>query len=146
MIENAVKQSLTPSSMVQGAIVRPDEPRHFMVLEPVEGVVTARVGGRVLARSSAALRVREVGKRIYDAVIYFPPQDVEAAALQPTSVVTTCPLKGTAAAFDVAGERVLERAAWSYQKTHDFDGRIAQLESCVAFDASVVTIETQANA
>lgn len=146
MNETAAKQPMPSSSLVRGAIARPDEPRHFMVIEPVEGVITARVGTRLLARSSRALRVREVGRRIYDPVIYFPPQDVEADALEPTSVSTTCPLKGTAVAFDVAADPVLEVAAWSYQKTYDFDRRIAQLESCVAFDTSVVTVETAHNA
>lgn len=146
MSETAAKKPLESSFLVRGAIARPDEPRHFMVIEPVEGVITARVGAQVLAHSSRALRVREVGRRIYDPVVYFPPQDVEATALAPTSVTTACPLKGTAVAFDVVADTVLERAAWSYQTTYDFDRRIAQLECCVAFDTSVVTVETAPNA
>ncbi len=146
MSETAAKKPLESSFLVRGATARPDEPRHFMVIEPVEGVITARVGAQVLAHSSRALRVREVGRRIYDPVVYFPPQDVEATALAPTSVTTACPLKGTAVAFDVVADTVLERAAWSYQTTYDFDRRIAQLECCVAFDTSVVTVETAPNA
>lgn len=144
MSEETVDSAIRPSSLVRGAIARPDEPRHFMVIEPVGGVMTARSGAQLLARSARALRVREVGKRIYDPVVYFPPEDVVAAALRPTSGTTTCPLKGNARAFDVLAATVLERAAWSYQETYDFDRRIAQLECCVAFDASRVTVEAAA--
>lgn len=141
MTQTASHLPNTDSTLVRGAIARPDEPRHFMVIEPVEGAIVARVGPRVLARSTRALRVREVGRHIYEPVIYFPPQDVDATALRPTGIETTCPLKGTAVAFDVAGEPVIERGAWSYQQTLNFDGRIAQLECCVAFDARHVTLE-----
>ncbi len=112
-----------------------------MVIEPVVVAVIARCGDRVLARSERALRVREVGRQIYDPVIYFPAQDVDATALRPTGIETSCPLKGTAAAFDVATDPVIERGAWSYQQTLDFDPRIAQLKSYVAFDSSRITLE-----
>lgn len=58
----------------------------------------------------------------------------------PTNVVTTCPLKGSAAAFDLAGDPAIERGAWSYQRVLSFDRRLAQLECCVAFDASQVEV------
>ncbi len=122
------------------AIVRPDAPWHHMFIERVEGAATARVEGRVLARSNKALRVREIGKRAYPPVLYFPPEDVDAEALVPTNVVTTCPLKGSAAAFDLAGDPAIERGAWSYQRVLSFDRRLAQLECCVAFDASQVEV------
>lgn len=132
----------TPDS-AELAIVRPDNPRHYMFVDRVDGAVVARVGARVLARSTRALRVREVGARAYPPVLYFPPEDVDAQALVPTNVVTTCPLKGSAAAFDIAGDPVIERGAWSYQHVLDFDRRLTQLECCVAFDASLVTVAVE---
>ena len=141
MPHSTSNQPADASTLVENAIVRPDEPRHFMVVEPIEGAIIAKIGSTVLARSSRALRVREVGRRIYEPVIYFPPEDVEASALKPTDVVTTCPLKGEAVAFDVVADELVERGAWSYQHTFDFDPRIAQLECCVAFDSSRVSVE-----
>ena len=58
----------TPDS-AELAIVRPDNPRHYMFVDRVDGAVVARVGDRVLARSTRALRVREVGARAYPPVL-----------------------------------------------------------------------------
>lgn len=139
MEQNASKRVDSTDS----AIVRPDAPWHHMFVERVEGAAVARVGDRVLARSTKALRVREVGQRAYAPVLYFPPEDVDAGALMSTNVVTTCPLKGRAAAFDIDGEPVVERGAWSYQDVLDFDPRLTQLECCVAFDASKVDVSVE---
>ncbi|MBV1858498.1 MAG: DUF427 domain-containing protein [Nannocystaceae bacterium] len=141
MTQTPPHQAAEAATLVRGAISRPDEPRHFMVIEPVEGAVVARAGAVVLARSTRAVRVREVGHHIYEPVVYFPPQDVDSAVLRPTEVITHCPLKGRAAAFDVHADEVIEGAAWSYQQMFDFDPRLGQLESCVAFDASKITVE-----
>ena len=136
MEQNASKRADSAKS----AIVRPDAPWHHMFVERVDGAAVARVGDRVLARSTKALRVREIGKRAYAPVLYFPPEDVDSEALVPTNVVTTCPLKGSAAAFDIAGDPVIGRGAWSYQRVLDFDRRLTELECCVAFDASLVEV------
>ena len=133
-------QTIAPA-VPAGAIVRPDEPRHFMVLEPVEGTVRARVGDTVIASSSRALRVVESFGREQPPVIYFPPQDVRSELLAPRDETTRCPLKGTAAAFDLDLRPRLADAAWSYQQTRDFDRRLTQLECCVAFDTQRVTVE-----
>lgn len=123
-------------------IRRPDEPRHSMRLEPVAGLVTARVGDTLIATSNRALKVTEsFGDRTYEPVIYFPPQDVQADLLAPVEGTTECPLKGTAAYFDIEGPRHVDRGAWSYQRTQDFDRRLTQLECCVAFDRTHVDID-----
>lgn len=128
-------------TLVEGAIWRPDEPRHFMVIEPVEGTVTARVGDTVVASSAHAVRVKEVGLHIYEPVIYFPPQDVRGELLVPVARTTRCPLKGTASYYDIEVQDHVSAGAWSYQQTLGFDRRLTQLESCVAFDRSHVDIE-----
>lgn len=70
MEQNASKRANPADS----AIVRPDAPWHHMFIERVEGAVVARVEGRVLARSSKALRVREIGKGAYPPVVSSRPK------------------------------------------------------------------------
>lgn len=126
-----------------GPIRRPDRPAHSMVIEPLVGRVTARVGDTVVADSRAALIVRETGPRALAPVVYFPPESVRGALLRPADRLTTCPLKGTARHYDLvagSGADVIERVAWSYRRVHTFDPRLAELEGCVAFDPEHVEV------
>ncbi len=138
-VENPV-QAVT---LVTGAIARPEEPRHFMVIERSRGRVRATVGGKVVASSDRALVVKEVGRAICDPVVYFPPGDVRGELLTPVEGTTACPLKGTASYFDLELGPRIARGAWSYQRTHDFDRRLTELESCVAFDRKHVRIDIE---
>jgi hypothetical protein len=72
-------------------IHNPDEPRHFMRIKPMPGLVRILYKGRVLAESSRALRLLEAGKDIYDPTIYLPASDLRAA-LSPGEKRTYCPL------------------------------------------------------
>ena len=130
-----------PATLVEGAIARPDEPRHFMVIERAPGRATARVGDTVVAASDRALVVKEVGRGIYDPVIYFPPGDVDGELLAPVEKTTHCPLKGDTRYYDIVGDSPAAEAAWSYRHVLDFDPRLEQLLDCVAFDRAKVTIE-----
>lgn len=145
MPEAATPKSATrapvASTLVADAITNPAEPRHFMVVERLCGRATARIGTTVVAVSDRALVVKEVGRSIQDPVVYFPPGDVRGERLTPVEGTTACPIKGVASYYDIAVDTPATRAAWSYQSMHDFDRRLAQLESCVAFDRTSVTIE-----
>jgi uncharacterized protein (DUF427 family) len=122
-------------------IVCPGRPRHSMVIEPLRGVATARVGGTVVARSERALLLKEVGRRTYEPVVYFPPGDVSGALLVPVDWTTRCPLKGTASYYDVETDNGrVARGAWSYKVVLDFDPRLTRIESCVAFDRDLVHV------
>lgn len=124
-----------------GRIRRPQRPEHWLVLEPLPGVATAVVGDEVVASSRHALVVRERSGRGLATVVYFPPEDVRADLLVPTSVFTRCPLKGEARSFDITTEPPIEGGAWSYQQTHAFDPRLVELECRVAFDEQRVRVE-----
>ena len=125
-------------TLVQNAIHNPDEPRHFMRIVPAGGVRSASVGSTVIAESSEAVIVKEVGRDVYDHVTYFPRSGVSMDALEPIDKTTHCPLKGNTRYFDVVvgGERIGE-AAWSYVDTIDV---AAELRDLVAFDTSKVTV------
>lgn len=80
---------------VRNPIARPDEPRHFMVLESLSHEVVATWNGRELARTRSAVRMHEAGYDLYDPVVYFRRADVNMDALRVGSKTTHCPLKGT---------------------------------------------------
>lgn len=117
-----------------------------MTIERVVGTAVARIGDTVIASSDRALRVLETAGRAFGPVIYFPPADVRAQRLRPLEKTTYCPLKGTAAYYDVdLDDGPVAEAAWSYQDTLTFDPRLTQLESCVAFDRKLVAVEVDAD-
>ena len=127
-------------TLVKGAAHNPAEPRHFMRIKPVTRRVRVLRDGAVLAESTSAMRLLEVGKDLYDPVIYFPRQDV-SDALKKNTHSTHCPLKGDAAYFDLQGDDgavLAERIAWSYEAPFDFASDLAGL---VAFYGDAVTVE-----
>ncbi len=125
-------------TFVRNAIHSPQDARHYMDVGRPEHRVTATIGGREIARSTRALKVKEVGRGVYDPVIYFPRDDVDLASLEPTKKSTHCPSKGDTTYFDLRIEdRVFSDVAWSYTKTIP---ESVVLQDLVAFDTSAVNI------
>ena len=116
-------------TLVEGAFHNPNEPRHFMQIVPAGRRVTASLGSDVVAASENAVVVKEVGRGVYDPVVYFPRADVDEAVLTPIDKSTHCPLKGDTEYFDIsAGGREAAEAAWSYVEIigdHELGGMIA---------------------
>ena len=129
------------TTMVANAIHNPAEPRHFMRVKPVERRVVIWRDGEMLAETTGAVRVLEVGKDLYDPVLYLPPEDV-APRLRPSATPAThCPLKGDAVYFDLvddAGTVTVPKIAWSYPEPFDFSSAIA---GRIAFYGKLVTVE-----
>ena len=130
---------LEPSDVtfVEGAIHNPADPRHFMTVTPVGVRQVAAIDGQVIADSTAALVCKEVGRGIYDPIVYFPRDDVGEGVLVPIDKTTHCPLKGDTEYFDIVvdGERISE-AAWSYVELVTDN----PLRGLVAFDPTQVSV------
>ena len=127
-------------TLAQEAIHNPSEPRHFMRLKPVGRRVRIRLGEEVLAETTRALRVLEVGRDLYDPVLYVPDEDV-VARLGPNDRTTHCPLKGDAAHFNLIGADGAVRQpkiAWSYREPL---GHAIGLAGRTAFYTDRLTVE-----
>ena len=122
---------------VKNAVHNPNDPRHFMRIVPAAEPKVAVLADQKIAESSAAIVVKEVGRDIYDPVIYFPRDDVAMDLLVRTEKTTHCPLKGDTEYFDVViGNERVPDAAWSYvEMVAGFE-----LQDLVAFDARVITV------
>ncbi|MEM6498935.1 MAG: DUF427 domain-containing protein, partial [Pseudomonadota bacterium] len=126
---------------MEGVIRRPDAPNHYMVLKPINRRIVIRLpDGTKLAESNRAIRLMEVGKTIYDPVVYLPKPDL-LADLEKQGNSTHCPLKGDASYFAYRrGEKALSSLAWSYEAPLDFARDIAGLN---AFYSDKVIVEEQ---
>ena len=83
-------------------------------LSPAARRVRVELAGEVLADSTRALRVLETS---HPPTVYFPPDDVLADLLTPSSARSTwCEYKGAATYLDAAvGDRLVRAVAWTYQ-------------------------------
>ena len=88
-----------------------DYPRPPRV-DPSTELVEVHLGGEVIARSTAALRVLETS---HPPVYYLPLDAFPAGVLVPVEGTTFCEFKGEAHYFDVvAGGVVVPRGGWTY--------------------------------
>ena len=128
----------TDITLVHDAIHNPAEPRHFMRLACPSYRITATIAGIEIANSTRAIKLKEVGRDIYDPVIYFPREDVDMGRLVHIDKSTHCPLKGDTEYFDAhLGTQALAEVAWSYTRAL----RIARdIENYVAFDTRRVHV------
>jgi uncharacterized protein (DUF427 family) len=104
-----------PAPAVEGAIANPSNPKHFMVLKSINRRVRIFTGDRLIADTTGAMRLVEIGNAIYDPLVYVPAADLcqNLNRLEKTSL---CPLKGEAAYFAFDGEEI----GWAYPEPFDF--------------------------
>ena len=122
------------------SIHNPTEPTHFMWLQPVARRVSVYHENLVLAVTTKALRVIEVGGHVRAPVLYLPKGDV-CAELNANGKTTHCPLKGDAVSLDLldaSGQPIITDAAWTYQAPLEI---AVALTARIAFDRAHFAIE-----
>ncbi|MFJ3385075.1 MULTISPECIES: DUF427 domain-containing protein [unclassified Curtobacterium] len=112
-----------------------DYPRPPRV-EPTTERIVVRLGGAVIADTTAAVRVLETS---HPPVYYIPADDFTPGALTPTSGSSMCEFKGRASYFDVrGGDTTVPRGGWTYPTPEpgfaELQDRVAiypgQMDSC----------------
>jgi len=106
---------------------------HPITIEAHPSRVVVTVGGRIVADTSAALRLSEAA---YPAVLYIPRQDVDMALLERTDHATYCPYKGDCAYYSIpAGGERAANAVWTYEAPY---AAVAAIKDHLAFYPSRV--------
>ncbi|MBW8486382.1 DUF427 domain-containing protein [Actinomadura parmotrematis] len=126
--EGTSSESTPPRSLYR------ERPDYRVDLLARTNVMTAWLGDVRLARSDACLIVDE---QDHGLVVYFPPDAVDLARLEPVAGLSTvCPFKGRAVywrAADTDGPAV----AWSYPAPFP---QVARLAGFIAFDQDEVQV------
>lgn len=91
-----------------------------MVIKPVTRIIKIYAGDLLLASTTSALRVLEVGNSVYDPVVYIPLADV-TVVLEEIEKTTHCPLKGEARYLSLEGDEI----SWTYRNPPDFANILA---------------------
>lgn len=115
-----------------------NNPNHMMRVRPIKAEVSVHAGSVLLAKSSKALRLIEIGKDLYDPVVYVPKASLTQALLPVDDLTTHCPLKGDAHYFRLEGMQ--NPIAWIYDRALPF---AAILQDHAAFYAQYVTMTEQ---
>lgn len=97
-------------------------------ITPAPGRYRVSVSDDVLGETSAALLLDEAG---LGPVLYLPRGDMDMAKFTATSHHSTCPWKGQASYFSVAG---LQNAVWTYEQPID---TVAEIAGYLGFYPSV---------
>ena len=111
-------------------------------LESSNRSLVVRLGGEVVARTTAAYRVLETS---HPPTWYISPADVVPGALTPSAARSThCEWKGAATYWDVhGGDVVSEAAGWSYENPTP---RFAAIAGYLAFSPSRLQCEIDGEA
>lgn len=91
------------------AIRNPANANHVMVIKPVPRRIRVYRNETLLADTTDAKRVFEIGRSVYDPVVYVPKADL-CVAFDPIDRSTHCPVKGDAGYAGLNGEEI----AWTY--------------------------------
>jgi len=83
-------------------------------LEPCDAHVVVTLGGLSIADTTRSIRVLETSQ---PPAFYIPSEDIDFAALRPSSARTMCEWKGEAAYYDLCFEGTeIEQIAWTYRQ------------------------------
>jgi len=100
-------------------------------LEPTTRRLRVVLGGVTIAHTQGGFRVLETS---HPPNYYFPPDDINEGALEPTKGTSFCEFKGRAHYFNVkSGGTVATEAAWAYDTPSE---AFAPIAGYVAFYAS----------
>jgi uncharacterized protein (DUF427 family) len=102
-------------------------PDHPITVAAHPGLVVVKAAGRIIARSTNALVLREAQ---YPPAYYIPREDADMHSLEPSSHETYCPYKGPCSYFSIKGSETGKNAVWSYEAPYD---AVADIKNHLAF-------------
>ena len=118
-----------------------NKPDHRVTREPFTGIVEIQRNGVPLARTEAAILVRETG---HTPVLYIPLLNLNMDELASSEHTTYCPFKGNASYWSIVGgsgpgehAAPAENAVWAYCAPYD---DVDWLEGYAAFYANKVDL------
>ncbi len=112
-----------------------EEKRHYAVYDEYNRQLTIKTGDEVLAKTTNAIIVKEVGKGVYDPVFYIPKEDV-IVNLNLEDRTSACPIKGTAS-YWMPETPTANYFAWSYE---DPNPRAKKIKGHIAFNMEYITL------
>lgn len=110
---------------------------HYADIDPYDRKLTLKNQDNRIIESRDALILKEVRKKVYDPVFYFPKDDLETELGKMPDMQSRCPIKGEAVYWNLKENTVDDYFAWSYE---DPTPEAEEIEGYIAFNPDYVTI------
>jgi uncharacterized protein (DUF427 family) len=114
-----------------------EEKRHYAVIDNYNRKLTIKYLNEVIAETTSALILKEVGKSVYNPVFYLPKENVLINLESEPNRQSSCPIKGEASYWNIAGDFADNYFAWSYE---DALPRSKKIEGYIAFNMEYITL------
>lgn len=112
--------------------------RHYAIIDKYNRKLTLKFNNEIIAYSEQALILKEVGKSVYNPVLYIPKQDLKIELNKEEHRSSYCPIKGDATYWNLNGEKATDSYfAWSYEEPLP---RSKKLKGYVSFNLNYITI------
>ncbi len=113
-----------------------DNNRHYAVIDAYNRKVTFIFEGTTIAETSNAKILKEVGKSVYNPVLYIPKEDIKIDLIPEPTRQSYCPIKGDASYWTIEGNTKENYFAWSYEEPI---ARSKKIKGLVAFNMDYIT-------
>jgi uncharacterized protein (DUF427 family) len=113
-----------------------EEKRHYNVIDHYERKLTIQFKDEIIAETTNAFILKEVGQGVYNPVFYIPKEDIRIKLEPEPKRESHCPIKGDATYWNVEGDFTSNYFAWSYEEPLP---RSKKIEGCVAFNLEYIT-------
>ena len=111
--------------------------RHYAVIDNYDRKLTLTFNNEIVVESTSALILKEVGKSVYNPVLYFPKSDVKLELELEEDRTSYCPIKGDATYWKLKDSNPEEYFAWSYE---DALPKTKKIKAYIAFNTSQMTV------
>ena len=113
------------------------EKRHYAVVDAYNRKLTITYRNQVIAETTNALLVKEVGASVYNQVFYLPKGSLKVELANETDRTSHCPIKGEASYWNFKENPTEQYFAWSYEEPLP---RSKKIGGYIAFNPAYVTI------
>lgn len=114
-----------------------NDQRHYAVADAYKRKVTLKYQDKVIVESENARILKEVGKSVYNPVLYFPKDDIKVPLEKEEARQSHCPIKGDATYWNFPEQPTSEYLAWSYETALP---KTKKIEGLVAFNLNYFTL------
>ena len=119
------------------------ENRHYAVIDAYTRKLTLLYNDTLLAESTNAFILKEVGKSVYNPVLYVPKEDIMMELAKENGRESFCPIKGDATYWNLTDNPVTnDYFAWSYEEPLP---RAKKIKGCVAFNLNYIKLISEVN-
>lgn len=117
-----------------------ESPRHYCVVDPYNRKVTITFKGTTIVSTTKARILKEVGKTVYNPVLYVPREELLVDLVPEPERNSHCPIKGDASYWVIKNQPHDNYFAWSYEEALPMAKKV---EGHIAFNPQYISFTSE---